>query len=67
MAKPLREHRRAALLTSTELAEKAGLSPATVWRIEGGKVRNIHISTMRKIAEALAVKPKEISEFAIEQ
>jgi transcriptional regulator with XRE-family HTH domain len=63
MAKSLKELRRIALLTSPELAEKAGVSPATIWRIESGATKTLRISTARKIANALGVQASEIAEF----
>ena len=61
--KTLREWRRERLLTSNELAEKAGVSPATIWRIEAGSTTTVRIKTIRKIAAALGVEPREIAEF----
>lgn len=52
------------MLTSRELAERAGVSPVTVWRIEAGRVRGAQVNTMRRIAEALEVSPEEIAEFS---
>jgi transcriptional regulator with XRE-family HTH domain len=63
MPKSLREHRRIALLTSEELAKKAGVSPATVWRIESGETQALHIGTAKKLAAALGIQATEIAEF----
>ena len=67
MPKPLNIHRRAAFLTTRELAEKADVSPATIWRIERGDYKSIHPTTARKIAKALDIEPGEISEFILWQ
>ena len=64
--KPLEEHRRAALLTLRELAGQADVSLRTLWRIENRQYQNLQLRTMRKIADALGVKPAEIEEFAEE-
>lgn len=53
-------HRRDAMLSQRELAEKAGVSPATIVRIEAGK--DVHPKTVRKLAEALGVRPRELLE-----
>jgi len=43
-------------LTQAELAQKAYLTPATVVRIERNQAEP-HMSTIRKLAEALGVDP----------
>ena len=53
----LREERA---LTQAELAEKAGISPSTLSLIESGKVPRPHVGTVRKIARALGVEPKDL-------
>ncbi len=52
----LREVRLAKLLTQEEVAQRAGLSEATVNRIETGS-HEARISTVRKLAAALEVDP----------
>ncbi len=52
----LREER---VLSQRELARLAGLTHQTVWRFENGWT-NAHPQTIRKIAEALGVEPKEL-------
>ena len=51
----LRRRRREAVWTQAELANRAGVTQATVVRAEAGKP--IRISTVRKLAEALGVQP----------
>lgn len=46
-------------LTQAELAQKAGLTPATVVRIERNQAEP-HMSTIRKLAESLGVDPAEL-------
>ena len=43
-----------------ELAEEADVSPATVNKIETGEVKRPHPSTMRKIAKALGIEPRDL-------
>jgi transcriptional regulator with XRE-family HTH domain len=46
-------------LTQVELAEKAGITQSTVVLIERNKSEP-HMSTIRKLAEALGVDPAEL-------
>jgi transcriptional regulator with XRE-family HTH domain len=55
----LKEIRTRRFLTQEELAERAGVSPATIVRIERNQAEP-HISTMRKLAKALDVDPPEL-------
>ena len=48
------------LLTQRELAAKAGLTQATVQRIETGATK-ARISTVRRLAEALGVPAAELT------
>jgi len=63
MTLSLVEQRRRAFLSTRELADKAHVSPDTIWRIEGGDYKTLRPATMRRIAEALGVHPGEIAEF----
>ena len=55
----LKELRVQKFLTQRELAQAASLSPTTIFKIENNQVEP-HISTMRKLAEALEIDPKEL-------
>ncbi len=55
----LKEIRTRRFLTQEELAARAGVSPATIVRVERNQAEP-HISTMRKLAEALDVDPTEL-------
>jgi transcriptional regulator with XRE-family HTH domain len=46
-------------LTQAELAQKAGLTPAAVARIERNEAEP-RMTTLRKLAEALGVEPYEL-------
>ena len=59
----LKEARAARLLTMRELAEQAGVAPSTVYLIEHGRTVP-QFSVIRRLADALEVKPAEIEEFA---
>jgi transcriptional regulator with XRE-family HTH domain len=54
--KALREER---VMTLRELGEKAGVSKDTIWRLEHGR-SGAYPSTIRKLAQALEVEPREL-------
>jgi transcriptional regulator with XRE-family HTH domain len=47
------------VLTLRELAEEAGVSKDTIWRLENGH-SEAYPSTIRKLARALGVQPREL-------
>jgi DNA-binding XRE family transcriptional regulator len=55
----LRTLRNEHVLTLRELADAAGVSKDTIWRLENGH-SDAHPSTIRKLAKALDVQPKEL-------
>jgi transcriptional regulator with XRE-family HTH domain len=55
----LKELREDQAYSIRELAELAGVHYNTIHRIEHGQ-GNVHPRTLRKLAEALGVKPKEL-------
>lgn len=55
----LRSVRETLFVTQEELAERTGMSRATISRIEGGQQRP-RITTVRKLAQALGVPPEEL-------
>ena len=52
----LREDR---VLSQRELARRAGLTHATVWRLENG-YREAHPRTIRRLADVLGVEPRDL-------
>ena len=60
----LKEHRRRVVLSTRELAARADVSPATIWRIERGDATHTRPATVRAIARVLNVPPSSIDEFA---
>ena len=60
LAERLRAQRAARFLSQTDLAEKSGVSKATILRIEGGGYFP-HPRTIRALAEALEVQPSELA------
>jgi transcriptional regulator with XRE-family HTH domain len=55
----LKELRRERVLSLRELEGRSGVSYNTIWRIEDGR-QGAHPRTIRKLAEALGVKPSEL-------
>ena len=55
----LKEIRTRRLLTQTELAEKSGVNPTTIVRVERNQAEP-HFRTIRKLAKALDVDPTEL-------
>jgi len=55
----LRAARNLAFLTQRELAAKAGLTQATIARLESGR-QAARPTTARRLAEALYVEPREL-------
>jgi transcriptional regulator with XRE-family HTH domain len=55
----LKELRKEQVLSLRELEVKSGVSYNTIWRIEDGS-QGAHPRTIRKLAEALGVEPKEL-------
>ena len=59
----LREARAARVMTIRELAEVASVSTRTIVQVEAGQIVP-RFATLKKIAAALDVEPREITEFA---
>ena len=55
----LRGLRRQRVLSMRELEEMSGVSYNTIWRLEDGR-QGAHPKTIRKLAEALGVRPSEL-------
>lgn len=62
MAIPLRTARRLARLTQPALAERSGVSQATISAIERGVNRKPTWDSVVRLAKALGVEPHEIFE-----
>lgn len=56
----LRELRQKAFMSQATLAERSGVSEATINRLERGLQLARYVTT-RKLAEALGVKPEELT------
>jgi len=54
-------------MSSGELAEKIGISPANLSILKTGKAKAIRFSTMEKICKALGCQPGDILEYKPDQ
>ncbi len=54
-------------ISSGELAEKIGISPANLSILKTGKAKAIRFSTMEKICKALGCQPGDILEYKPDQ
>jgi transcriptional regulator with XRE-family HTH domain len=61
-AKSLRQLRRERAWSTRELERHAGVAHQTVISAEAGKP--LRLATIRKLADALGVRPMEVAEFA---
>ncbi len=50
-------------ISSNELAERVGITPANLSILKTGKAKAIRFSTLDKICEALKCQPADILEF----
>jgi transcriptional regulator with XRE-family HTH domain len=56
----LRRERRGAGLTQVELAERSGVAQSSIAQIEGGARPNPHPRTLKKLAEALGLRARDL-------
>ena len=59
----LRQARARSVLSVRELADRAGVAPATVYQVEHQRTRP-HPRTIRRLSQALGVEAMEVVEFA---
>ena len=59
----LRRHRATAGVTQEDLASRTGLTPQAIGLLERGKRRHPHAYTVQKLAEALELDGRDLSEF----
>ena len=57
---PLRQYRLCAGFTQNELSRRTGLSVRAIRDLESGRVRQPRGSSLRLLAEALAVRPEDL-------
>lgn len=57
----IKKYRNEAGMTLKELAEKIGLTEATVQKYEAGNIKNVNAEMVKKMADALGIKPEKIT------
>lgn len=57
----IRKYRTESSMTLKELAEKIGLTEATVQKYESGNIKNVSAEMIEKIADALGTRPEKIT------
>ena len=62
MGYKIKEYRLLRKLTQRELAERAGVTRATICNIENGTQRDVKAGNLKRIAEALGVEMTELIE-----
>ena len=62
MGYKIKEYRLLRKLTQGELAERAGVTRATICNIENGAQRDVKAGNLKRIAEALGVEMTELIE-----
>ncbi len=62
MGYKIKEYRLLRKLTQGELAERAGVTRATICNIENGTQRDVKAGNLKRIAEALGVEMTELIE-----
>ncbi len=62
MGYKIKEYRLLRKLTQGELAERAGVTRATICNIENGTQRDVKAGNLKRIAEALGVEMAELIE-----
>ena len=60
--RPLRTIRRGEFMSITDLAARSGVSTKTIVEIELGRARP-RFTTIRKLSDALGVRPGDVAEF----
>lgn len=57
----VKKYRKERDLTLKELAEKIGLTEATVQKYEAGNIKKIDVEMLKKISDALRVAPEQLT------
>lgn len=63
----IKKYRKSQQMTLKELAEKVGLTEATVQKYEAGNIRKIDVEMLKKLSDALQVKPEKLTGWGSKQ
>ena len=63
VARNIKKYRKEENLTLKELAERVGISEATMQKYEAGNIKSVTIDMLHNIANALNVSPEDLTEW----
>ncbi|MCI8339241.1 MAG: helix-turn-helix transcriptional regulator [Lachnospiraceae bacterium] len=67
IGKNIKKNRKEKDLTLKELADRIGLTEATVQKYEAGNIKKIDVEMLKKISDALGVQPENLTEWDKEE
>lgn len=59
----IKKYRKEKKMTLKELAEKVGLTEATIQKYEAGNIKRINVEMLKKISDALEIPPQKLTEW----
>lgn len=59
----IKKYRKLQKMTLKELAERVGLTEATVQKYEAGNIRKIDVEMLKKLSDALLTEPENLTEW----
>ena len=63
----IKKYRKEKDLTLKELADRVGLTEATVQKYEAGNIKKIDVEMLKKLSDALGVLPENLTEWEKEE
>lgn len=63
----IKKYRKEKDLTLKELADRVGLTEATVQKYEAGNIKKIDVEMLKKLSDALGVLPENLTEWDKEE
>lgn len=63
----IKKYRKEKDLTLKELADKIGLTEATVQKYESGNIKKVDVEMLKKLSDALSVLPENLTEWGKEE
>lgn len=67
IGKNIKKYRKENDLTLKELADRIGLTEATVQKYEAGNIKKIDVEMLKKISDSLGVPPENLTEWDKEE
>lgn len=63
----IKKYRKEKDMTLKELADRVGLTEATVQKYEAGNIKKIDVEMLKKLSDALSVLPENLTEWEKEE